>query len=1398
MRAICALGDTSNWATESFTTLPVPCPTPIAINHLQASITPTEGTLFWTPQREISNPESRYIVQYKADTTLLWENGTEITVQDTFKHFTALLPSTNYNVRVSAICNAGDESDWIEHQFTTNATELIIADGNTSNNQLPFNGIMLNEAQHNQLIYPFDMLSELNGKTITKLTFYLNNYSAEVENWTSPLTIKMKTSYFSSLESGFQSVQNSTTVIDGESIISWYNEEEGTIEIPLTYPFLYDGANLLLDITTATGDINYASFLGTEAPFTGRYSDDDEEEVLSFLPKIKIDYTLTPETFCWAVSNMETLNLQPFSTHIIWEAGDNNNSWLVQYKTLEEATWSNTVEASAPALFIDQLLENTTYQVRVRAACANLDDLSGWQTLAFTTPVRPCSEIDAVMHSEILTTEATMTWNMVDHNNIQGNFFVQHKASTEDTWSTPESVQDTIFTITNLWPLTTYDFRVQLICDNSQQSSLVSTTFSTLPVPCPTIEEISAVSESITYSEATIEWGTNEDPYSWIEHYTLQYKLADVTNWDDASVITHDELSATMFNMSNLTAATAYQVRVRVNCISNNSDWEEISFTTKPAPCPEPTNLSFESETATPFQATLTWDASSTPSNWNSEFIFEYKLGTTPSWGGEDEVTISNLLEPSVTITHLLPATVYDMRVKAICSVGDTSEWITSEFTTLSNTVVVADAATAATSLLPVNTSFLFEAQHNQMIYTENMLGDLEGKLLTKLTFFMTSPPSNDIVWTSSVDVKLGTTTDASLSNGLSSTDASFTVAYTAHLRNWADGALLEIELDNPYLYEGGNLLVDFSTSAGGVSAATFSGIIKEAAGRFTSGSTNELLGFLPKLMFTYEPSPEEYCAPVTYITSNNITPFAAHLTWDIHESNTSWVAQYKTVEEAVWSNEAMLTLPQISLAGLTENTQYEVRVRALCSEYVENDESVWMTHSFTTLSVPCPEVTALHHQNGTLAETSVTLTWELEDDPHSWNESYTLQYKTTGSSNWTTIDEIEADSYVLTALTPATQYQARVQSICIDGATTDWVTYNFSTATPECISPSNLTHVGESLTPTSATVTWEAGADPYQWNQGYVLEYKVAEASWDDLSTVTVNDLTTTTYPLTSLVPQTTYDVRVQSICNNEQVSEWITHSFTTLVPPCEPANNVVAVAEDPYTISLSWEGEADNYLIRYRTQSSTQWDTVTSSTSPASIEELTPETTYLIQIQSDCSITTSAWIPEPAITITTLTVTYTITATAHGAGTIHPEGVMEYEEGSTPLYTFIPEAGGIVARIEVSGEEIPVGGTQYMFPPLTENQTIDVYFSAVGIDENESTPLINLYPNPAQSSITIESDQDVITKIEILDMTGRMVMRPQSNEFTNLNISHLENGVYFVRVTTTTGMTTLRFIKQ
>lgn len=82
------------------------------------------------------------------------------------------------------------------------------------------------------------------------------------------------------------------------------------------------------------------------------------------------------------------------------------------------------------------------------------------------------------------------------------------------------------------------------------------------------------------------------------------------------------------------------------------------------------------------------------------------------------------------------------------------------------------------------------------------------------------------------------------------------------------------------------------------------------------------------------------------------------------------------------------------------------------------------------------------------------------------------------------------------------------------------------------------------------------------------------------------------------------------------------------------------------------------------------------------------------------------------------------------------------------------------------------------------------------VGVNENAATT-VGVYPNPASAQVSFTLDSDA--QVTVFDMTGRMVreMNAPAGE-AQLNVSELENGVYFVNFRYVNGKTAVsKFVK-
>ena len=72
-------------------------------------------------------------------------------------------------------------------------------------------------------------------------------------------------------------------------------------------------------------------------------------------------------------------------------------------------------------------------------------------------------------------------------------------------------------------------------------------------------------------------------------------------------------------------------------------------------------------------------------------------------------------------------------------------------------------------------------------------------------------------------------------------------------------------------------------------------------------------------------------------------------------------------------------------------------------------------------------------------------------------------------------------------------------------------------------------------------------------------------------------------------------------------------------------------------------------------------------------------------------------------------------------------------------------------------------------------------------------------VYPNPNNGLFTIELNNGSVKTIEVMDLTGRIVLaNTSSNDKIDFNISNLANGVYYVRVQSNNSVEVIKIVKQ
>lgn len=426
-------------------------------------------------------------------------------------------------------------------------------------------------------------------------------------------------------------------------------------------------------------------------------------------------------------------------------------------------------------------------------------------------------------------------------------------------------------------------------------------------------------------------------------------------------------------------------------------------------------------------------------------------------------------------------------------------------------TITVCDG-TATNQYVPFYGYYADEAQNGQMIYPADSLTAMTGRPIQSMTFYISETgygagASSIGNWIVSLGIADGTTL-----SGIN-TSAALTQVYSGALSFNSAETEMTVTFATPYVYTGGNLLVEFNhPNAADYYDITFLGVNANGASYCYNGQRD----FLPKVSF--ECGAAASCMPVMSLSATNITSDGLTLSWvDTLNSGATYSIDYWTGTDTL---NVTTSSTSYTFTGLDANSTYHFAVKTLCSA---SDESVVNSATFRTAcgGSTC-DITLQLGSSSTYIDP-----WSAGAQIQLWQDNAMV-----GSTSTSGTLEVCGSSPITVRYSGASYsyYDSYATITVLDGGGSTVysggsgdILATIATPCPTCIQPTALTV--DSVDQNNILISWtpRSGATLFAVYQDNVL---------------IDGNVSDTTYFFTSLSANTLYNLGVQAICSSDDSS--------------------------------------------------------------------------------------------------------------------------------------------------------------------------------------------------------------------------------------------------------------------
>ena len=910
---------------------------------------------------------------------------------------------TSYDVRVKVNCDNSDESEWVEESFTTRCLaggELQIGNGTTTNSYIP--SYSTYENGYTQQLFT---ASEMGGAaTITSISFdmaavsqqrhfkiYLMHTTANdlSTGWIPASTAQQKFSGNHTFTTGWNTFDFSTPFN--------YNGTDNLLLIVIDENDSWTGGNswhvhdAFAGSTRYTYQDNTPYSIGTTPSATGT--------VLSVRNNVIFGGNCDSTATCFA-PNMFVDNITENSADVIWVAGYDESSWELEYTLYGDSVWTPVNNVTGGTVTIDQLTSNTHYSVRMRSDCGG-GDYSTWTMTDFRTE---CSVITVpftenfdnmgtgsaaypscwTRHNDYSTSTnypnvsssyhysgnaslyfycSTSTYNMailppVDPTvdplgNLMLSFMMRSTSSTTSqiivgvmtdpneisTFIPIDTVNNSATGIFELMeiPLNSYTgdaayVAMKLVNSSSTYSVYIDDVVLDVIPTCMKPQNLTSTASTTT--SITLSWTPGGNENNW----NIEYGPAGFTQGTGTTMtgVTNP------VTISNLSPSTSYTFYVQADCSGGDLSHWSLPYSTNTecgAVATLPYTESFDSygtgSTSSPNVYPTCWEKINT---YSSERPFINSGGHSAP--GCLYFYAGNSGTYNIAITPEFDASISINTLKA-------KFWHKGSNSSDRLIVGVTSSITDANSFVPVDTVYISTTSASTWHECEVSFANYSGNghyiaFKNEYTTTYAYAYIDDLIIEE--DTTLAPPPVCNVPTGL----ATANLTYNAVDVNWSAGGnetAWNVQYKQASAANWGNSIAVTSATyhISGLAAET-SYQVRVQANCGADGTSD----WTTPVSFTTPAAPVDPCNAPTNLQVSNITENSATVSWTAGGSETAWNVQYKLQSASQWQ-EANVQTTSYLIEGLTANSTYDVRVKAVCA--VDN-QSDFVSTSFTTTGV--------------------------------------------------------------------------------------------------------------------------------------------------------------------------------------------------------------------------------------------------------------------------------------------------------------------------------------------------------------------------------------------------------------------------------------------------------------